>query len=70
MTHECFFALFREVHALFHKHWSDAVGQPGYDKGHWRQLDNALVGAFRNQATAIGIAKDEPLLRREKDCSR
>jgi hypothetical protein len=62
VTRSQFFAAFREVHALLHKHWSDAVGQPGYVKAAWRRLDNELSRVWRDQATEIGIPKNEPLL--------
>jgi hypothetical protein len=62
MTRDQFFACFREAQALFHKHWTDAVGQPGYVKADWRKLDNELLRVWRDHATAIGIPKREPLL--------
>jgi len=63
VTREQFFTCFREIHALFHAHWSNAVGAPGYVKANWLQLDNELVRVWRDQATAIGIPRTEPLLR-------
>ena len=66
MTREQFYACFREMHALFHKHWTAAVGKPGYVKGHWRQLENELMRVWRDRATAIGIPGDAPLLATKK----
>lgn len=31
-----------DTHRLFHTLWTHAVGQPGYDKQPWMELDNAL----------------------------
>ena len=30
----------------FHRAWTDAVGRPGYDKGFWRELENAMLRAL------------------------
>jgi hypothetical protein len=66
VTHDRFFACYREVHAIFHAHWSLAVGTIGYEKAHWRQLDNEMTRVWRDLATAIGIPRTEPLLRRKE----
>lgn len=32
-----------ELNALFHRLWTKAVGQPGYDKAEWLKLEK-LIG--------------------------
>ena len=62
MTHEQFFACYQALHVTFHKHWTDAVGKPGYVKAHWTALDNEMSRVWRDAATALGIPRDAPLI--------
>jgi hypothetical protein len=59
---EEFLATFREVHAVFHHLWTEAVGKEGYDKAAWRTIDNALARFARDAAEKAGISRKEPLL--------
>jgi hypothetical protein len=38
---------FREVHAVFQRLWTAAVGTTGYDKKEWQRMDNELVKLAR-----------------------
>ena len=33
---------YARAHRTLHELWTAAVGQPGYDKPKWRELDNAI----------------------------
>lgn len=33
---------YRRVHLALHTLWSKAVGQPGYDKKQWKELEAAV----------------------------
>ena len=61
-TREDFLLAFRVAHAVLHQLWSDAVGQPGYDKKRWIALDNTLSQFARDAGEMFGISRSEPLL--------
>lgn len=48
------------AHGTLHALWSACVGEPGYDKAYWRDLDNALAHRFGSEMRAAG--RKGPLL--------
>jgi hypothetical protein len=47
----------QEIHGLFHRLWSKAVGTPDYDKSEWKRFDILLQQNLQPSAASLHSTK-------------